>query len=298
MLLAVEGSSARGLYFSRPARAGLGCPLRCGSACACTPGQRVQRGPARERSALRLLQTTNRFLTHASYADNYGMGGQDWGTYPKTNTTGKGCNATLYGSQLQANGYAACLVTVDNTACTNTQNSIQSPIDIPIESTTLVVYNTTLKPLNINYGTTTSWTMEVQSNYLEVADIKTAVSTANALGDGSTADGLAGTGADGLTLPDGTFLPLNQFHMHTPSENTINGQYYPMEMHLVRLVRMRRASFCHLHTCCYSTSGAQVVHEYHHQHRHSGVPVPSGRPPVQNGQGRRHRRHVRAGADR
>ena len=167
------------------------------------------------------------------------MGGQDWGTYPKQNVTGKNCNAALYGSQLQANGYPACTVTIDNTACTNTPTSIQSPIDIPIENTTLVVYNTTLKKLNINYGTTTSWTMEVQPNYLEVADINTVFSAANS-GDGSTADSLAGTGADGLTLPDGTFLPLNQFHMHTPSENTINGQYYPMEMHLVRLVRMRR----------------------------------------------------------
>jgi hypothetical protein len=175
------------------------------------------------------------------------MGGQDWGTYPKQNVTGKNCNAALYGSQLQANGYPACTVTIDNTACTNTPTSIQSPIDIPIEDTTLVVYNTTLKKLNINYGMTTSWTMEVQPNYLEVADINTVFSAANS-GDGSTADSLAGTGADGLTLPDGTFLPLNQFHMHTPSENTINGQYYPMEMHLVRLVRMRRRELFVTHT--------------------------------------------------
>ena len=167
------------------------------------------------------------------------MGGQDWGTYPKTNATGKLCNVNAYpAGALQANGYPACIVTIDNTLCTNTATSTQSPIDIPVESETLVVYNTTLKTLNINYGTTTSWVMEVQSNYLEIADIKTAASAANTPGDGTTAD----SKTDGLTLPDGTFLPLNQFHMHTPSENTINGRYYPMEMHLVRFMRMRRAS--------------------------------------------------------
>ncbi len=28
-------------------------------------------------------------------------------------------------------------------------------------------------------------------------------------------------------------LPLNQFHFHSPSEHTINGAHYPLEMHMV-----------------------------------------------------------------
>jgi len=32
---------------------------------------------------------------------------------------------------------------------------------------------------------------------------------------------------------DGKKFYLKQFHFHTPSEHTVNGKYYPMEMHLV-----------------------------------------------------------------
>jgi hypothetical protein len=85
------------------------------------------------------------------------------------NATNALCTAlNIPAGTLQANGYPACVVSVDNSACTNTASSIQSPIDIPTDNTVKVVYNTTLRPLNIKYGTTTSWTMEVQSNYLEV----------------------------------------------------------------------------------------------------------------------------------
>jgi hypothetical protein len=62
------------------------------------------------------------------------------------------------------------------------------------------------------------------ANYLEAETIVTAAS-----GTGTTAT----TFKDGLTLPDGTFLPLNQFHFHSPSEHTFNGMHYPLEMHMV-----------------------------------------------------------------
>jgi len=40
----------------------------------------------------------------------------------------------------------------------------------------------------------------------------------------------------GSTLDvDGHVFELKQFHFHTPSENTIEGESYPMEMHLVHL---------------------------------------------------------------
>lgn len=35
-----------------------------------------------------------------------------------------------------------------------------------------------------------------------------------------------------LTVGDQTY-ELKQFHFHTPSENTVNGSHYPMEMHMV-----------------------------------------------------------------
>ena len=39
-------------------------------------------------------------------------------------------------------------------------------------------------------------------------------------------------GADSLTLGDETFNLL-QYHFHSPSENTVDGKHFPMEMHLV-----------------------------------------------------------------
>ncbi len=61
------------------------------------------------------------------------------------------------------------------------------------------------------------------ANYLEAADLETTTT-----GAGNTAN----TFTDGLTV-DGTFLPLNQFHFHSPSEHTVNGMHYPLEMHMV-----------------------------------------------------------------
>lgn len=39
-------------------------------------------------------------------------------------------------------------------------------------------------------------------------------------------------GADTLTVGDEQF-PLVQYHFHSPSEHTVNGRHFPMEMHLV-----------------------------------------------------------------
>jgi len=41
------------------------------------------------------------------------------------------------------------------------------------------------------------------------------------------------SGTRTLTTPDGGEYQLVQFHFHTLSENTVNGQHYDMEMHLV-----------------------------------------------------------------
>jgi hypothetical protein len=63
------------------------------------------------------------------------------------------------------------------------------------------------------------------ANYLEAETIITATT-----GAGVTT---ATTFTDGMYLPSGTFLPLNQFHFHSPSEHTINGMHYPLELHMV-----------------------------------------------------------------
>ena len=44
--------------------------------------------------------------------------------------------------------------------------------------------------------------------------------------------GLKTTTADTVTI-DGTPFTLQQFHFHAPSENTVHGKHYAMEMHLV-----------------------------------------------------------------
>lgn len=45
-------------------------------------------------------------------------------------------------------------------------------------------------------------------------------------------EGLKTTTADTVTI-DGTPFTLQQFHFHAPSENTVHGKHYAMEMHLV-----------------------------------------------------------------
>lgn len=40
-------------------------------------------------------------------------------------------------------------------------------------------------------------------------------------------------GKGSSTTVDGKVFELKQFHFHTPSEHTIDGEYFPLEMHLV-----------------------------------------------------------------
>ncbi len=61
-------------------------------------------------------------------------------------------------------------------------------------------------------------------NYLEVQEIDTQTTGAGAF--------TANTQTDGMTVGN-VFLPLSQFHFHSPSEHTINGAHYPLEMHMV-----------------------------------------------------------------
>jgi|APGre2960657444_1045066.scaffolds.fasta_scaffold00959_9 carbonic anhydrase len=66
------------------------------------------------------------------------------------------------------------------------------------------------------------------TTYSGAGNLGTAVTTS---GNGVTMDNygytMAGASAAGM------YVPLSQYHFHTPSENTINGVHYPLEMHMV-----------------------------------------------------------------
>jgi len=106
----------------------------------------------------------------------------------------------------------------------------QSPIDLASSAVTPM----SLSPLNLTYEDTNSWTMWASLNYIEVAEM---VSMSKIRTDSSTAGNGITMDAYGYTMTGdsaaGMYVPLNQYHFHSPSENTINGVNYPLEMHMV-----------------------------------------------------------------
>ncbi|HIC08738.1 MAG TPA: carbonic anhydrase family protein [Aquificales bacterium] len=85
----------------------------------------------------------------------------------------------------------------------------QSPIDISKEGLTKAC----LQPLEVNYS----------------ADAKVF------LNNGHTVK--VETAGESYIVLDGRKFYLRQFHFHTPSEHTINGKHYPMEVHFVHTDR-------------------------------------------------------------
>ena len=85
----------------------------------------------------------------------------------------------------------------------------QSPIDISKEGLTKAC----LQPLEVNYS----------------ADVMAF------LNNGHTVK--VETAGESYILLDGRKFYLRQFHFHTPSEHTINGKHYPMEVHFVHTDR-------------------------------------------------------------
>jgi hypothetical protein len=87
-------------------------------------------------------------------------------------------------------------------------------------------------------------------NYAEVEAIITTttgagVTTANAQTDGF--------------VVDGTFVPLNQFHFHSPSEHTLNGVHYPLEMHMVHKLFQASATNTTIVPASQSTTPAKLA---------------------------------------
>ena len=94
-------------------------------------------------------------------------------------------------------------LTTDYTACVD--GSQQSPLNI---SQTVV---TPLVDLRLNYP----------------------AAPVTIVNNGHTIQANYGTAGGGTMVRDGQEYQLLQFHFHRPSEHTINGKSYPMEMHLV-----------------------------------------------------------------
>ncbi|MFJ2297587.1 carbonic anhydrase [Oerskovia paurometabola] len=92
--------------------------------------------------------------------------------------------------------------------CASTPTSRQSPVDIPLRSLT-----------------------ESRKVKAPVLDYERAAFTVRDTGETIQGD-LTTVGSNAITL-DGTRFELRQFHLHTPSEHTIDGEPAAMELHLV-----------------------------------------------------------------
>ena len=83
----------------------------------------------------------------------------------------------------------------------------QSPIDLRTD----IAFETKLAPIVFNYHSSVNEIID--NGHTEKVDIS----------PGSN------------IMLDGIKFELKQFHFHTPSENTINGRYYPLEAHFVHV---------------------------------------------------------------
>jgi carbonic anhydrase len=93
----------------------------------------------------------------------------------------------------------------ENAGCAT--NTVQSPIDLTNQTATLVAPGS----LDIKF---------VDVATAEFENIGTTVEVV-----------MEGKGSS--TIVNGKEFALKQFHFHSPSEHTIDGEYFPLEMHMV-----------------------------------------------------------------
>ena len=105
-------------------------------------------------------------------------------------------------------------VTLPGKACTTGQ---QSPINLVDQS---AVYDGRLAELAFACTAQSTYLVELNDHTLEVKlDVTRALD-------------LQSTGC-GLDLEGFGFIPVTQIHFHSPSEHTVDGMHYPLEMHIV-----------------------------------------------------------------
>ncbi|KAG9231917.1 putative carbonic anhydrase [Amylocarpus encephaloides] len=96
-------------------------------------------------------------------------------------------------------------IATENSVCKTSK--VQSPIDINSASATLVEAG----KLQLNFPE------------VEAAEFENLGTTIEVVMEGKNAS----------TTVDGKTFELKQFHFHTPGEHTIDGEYFPLEMHMV-----------------------------------------------------------------
>lgn len=127
------------------------------------------------------------------------------------------CAACLSGGAAQGVGVVPYNLGGSDWATISPANAVcksgqaQSPVNIV---TARAVYDGTLQPVNASYAQPKSSTVRVD-------------------GEGVKLIWDNGAMQDGLTLPNGAFLPLSRLVIRSPSEHTVNGQQMPMEINLV-----------------------------------------------------------------
>ena len=126
---------------------------------------------------------------------------------------------------LNSVGSGSATSSISGTSCTVATTAQNSPINIVDKTgaTKTAVYDSTLGTLKYAYPVQTTYKVEMNEHTLEVKfDVTNASATPS-----STALPF------GLQLPGVGWVPATQLHFHSPSEHTINGLHYPLEMHIV-----------------------------------------------------------------
>jgi len=134
---------------------------------------------------------------------SYNQGGNDW--------------AASAAELLDSIGSGTSPTAISASACATAQ---QSPINIVDQpgATNAAIYDNTTTMLNYTYPVVSSYLVEMNEHTMEVKfDLTNSTNT---------------TGF-GFTVPGFGYLPATQLHFHSPSEHTINGLHYPLEMHIV-----------------------------------------------------------------
>jgi carbonic anhydrase len=126
---------------------------------------------------------------------------------------------------LNSVGSGSATSSISGSSCTVASTAQNSPINIvdKAAATKTAVYDSTLGSLTYAYPVQTTYKVEMNEHTLEVKFDVT----------GASATPSSTPLSSGLKIPGVGWVPATQLHFHSPSEHTINGLHYPLEMHIV-----------------------------------------------------------------